>query len=73
LRWATPKENENDKVSHGKTNRGERCATHKLKSSDLEKIRGLSGAVSQKMISEMYGVCQSEISKIITGKRWRYE
>ncbi|MBZ9807672.1 HNH endonuclease signature motif containing protein [Mesorhizobium sp. ESP-6-2] len=72
LRWATPKENQADKILHGTTNRGERQGRSKLTASDVLRIRELEGKVSRREIAEMFGVRSGAIDKIIWGQRWSW-
>ena len=72
LRWSTHRENEADKTRHGTLTRGERCGTSKLTELDVRCIKHWlrNGRWSQRKIAEAFGVCQQEISRINTGKRW---
>jgi hypothetical protein len=40
IRWATPKENEADKIAHGKANHGERHGNAKLTNLQVTELRG---------------------------------
>ena len=70
LRWDTPKNNHADKIKHGTTNRGERCAKAKLTLEQVNKIRADNRL--QKEIAKEYGVQQSLISRIKNGVRWQH-
>lgn len=70
LRWDTPKNNHADKVKHGTTNRGERCASAKLTLDQVNAIR--KDDRIQRIIAEEYGVKQSLISRIKNGVRWQH-
>lgn len=72
LRWATPTENQRDRVEHGTSNRGERCAAAKLTEADIRLIRSLSLTLSHQEIAEQFGVSRPHIGDIIRGKRWRW-
>ena len=73
LRWATQKENEADKIIHGKTSRGEKHGNSKLTKDDVGKIRFLiSQGHSNTEIAKMFGVDHSHISKIKRGKSWSW-
>jgi len=70
LRWATPKENQSDKIKHGTTNRGERCATSRLTKTDVIQIRELALTMKQVDIAAKFGVSSSAIRHIIRRKNW---
>lgn len=52
--------------------RGERNGMATLLQSDVDDIRGAyaRGGVTQRELAERYGVRQTAISRIISGKRW---
>lgn len=68
LRWDTASNNQRDRVKHGTSNRGERCAAAKLTEKDVHSI--LKDNRQQRLIAEQYGVRQSAISRIKSGRRW---
>lgn len=70
LRWATPKENGQDKVEHGTSNRGETHGISKLTRDQVLEIRALRGSMAQTKIAQAFGVSQSAVYKIQTGKMW---
>lgn len=70
LRWATQAQNEGDKLVHGTDNRGERHWHSKLTEEDARAILGLKGKMLQREIAELYGLKQSTVSNIHTGKLW---
>ena len=70
LRWDTPKANHADKIKHGTTNRGERCAKAKLTLKQVNEIR--QDDRLQHIIAKEYGVKQSLISRIKNGTRWQH-
>lgn len=72
LYWATPAQNQADRVKHGTSNRGEQQHSARLTREDVRTIRSLYGDVPVKDIAERYGVNQSHISHIIARKRWRW-
>lgn len=70
LRWDTPKNNYADKIKHGTTNRGERCATAKL---TLEQVRAIrKDDRLQRFIAADYNIAESMISRIKNGVRWQH-
>lgn len=70
LRWATPIENQADKVEHGTSYRGERHWQNKLSEGDVRKIRRLIGVEPQSKIATMFGINQCTVSEIKTGRKW---
>lgn len=69
----TPLDNMRDKCSKGRDydRRGERSHTAKLTASDVVSIRNLSGGqLRQRDIAELFGVAQSSINNILSGKTW---
>lgn len=74
LRWGTRQENQLDRNIHGTSNSGERQWSSKLKAEDVRRIKELyeTGLYTKKQIGKMYGVAQSHVSNITTGKAWRH-
>lgn len=72
LRWATQSENQADRVTHGTSNRGERCGSAVLTLADVVRIRALAGIERQRDLARQYGVAQATISKIQRGERWAW-
>jgi hypothetical protein len=70
LRWATPKENANDRLIHGTHNRGERNGKTTLTDDQVREIR--TAAPNLKDLVERYGVSKGCISKIRSMKRWAH-
>lgn len=69
LRWATSKENQFDKVRHGTHHRGERNPSAKLTNTQAIEIFSMRNSnATQSAIAEKYGVSQSLVSGIFTGK-----
>jgi hypothetical protein len=68
LRWDTPRNNQLDRIKHGTSNRGERCAAAKLTEAQVLAIR--ADTRKQKAIAAEYGVRDNTISRIKSGKRW---
>lgn len=64
LRWDTRTGNLSDKLIHGTHNRGEKSPVSKLTNQEVEKIRALLSVKTQAEIALMFGVTQSNISKI---------
>jgi hypothetical protein len=68
LRWDTPRNNQLDRIKHGTSNRGERCAAAKLTEAQVMAI--FADTRLQREIAADYGVLQNTISRIKSGKRW---
>lgn len=73
LCWGTRAENMADAMRHGTTNRGDRSPNAKLTWEAVEDIRETwgTGTVSQSDLADKYGVSQSVISEVASGKTWR--
>lgn len=69
LQWKTPEENRADMHLHGTISRGDRHAT-KLNSYVVRSIRTLLPTMAQSTIAERFGISQSMVSQISTGKAW---
>lgn len=73
LRWATPKENAEDRIVHGTNCEGERSPNAVLSEGDVLKIYGLKGSgISQRKIADMFGVSYASVSWIMTGRSWAW-
>lgn len=68
LRWATHKENMDDKVIHGTLNVGERNGKTTITEQDVRDIRNAPPHL--KPLMERYGLSKHSISKIRSGARW---
>ena len=72
LYWATPSQNEGDKIANGTSNRGERCGSNVLTEEDVHKIRKLKGTMSQAKIGALFGVTDGAIRQIFRGRTWAW-
>jgi hypothetical protein len=72
LRWKTPRENEHDKVRHGRNLVGSRVGTAKLTEDDVARIRMIGRTKELLVIARMFGVSISTISLILLNKTWRH-
>ena len=72
LYWATPRENQADRVKHGTSNRGTQQHLARMTESDIREIRRLAGTMRVKDIAAQFGLHQSSISQIIARKRWAW-
>ena len=75
LYWGTHEQNMKDKIRHGTVFRaqGETNGKAKLKEADIYKIRELrSTGMLQREIAAVYGVADSLICQILSGKKWAH-
>lgn len=70
LRWATHKENMDDKLIHGTENIGTRNGKTKITEDDVRVIRAAPPIL--KPLMERYGMSRHGIAKIRSGKRWSH-
>lgn len=70
LRWATTKENAEDRVMHGTHSRGDRSHFASLSDEDVREIRRVGGSLLQREIASKFNVSQSAISRILNAKTW---
>lgn len=73
LRPGTYAENMQDASLRLRTTRGERSGTARLKEAEVLEIRSAAArGETQKAIAARYGMFQTTISAIITGKTWKH-
>lgn len=74
LRWATPQENEADKIAHGTKLFGEKVGNAVLTDEAAIEIRRRyeAGGISQRALGRLFGVSQCPIRMIVTGKGWKH-
>ncbi|WP_081078293.1 NUMOD4 domain-containing protein [Burkholderia cepacia] len=73
LAWGTPKMNSEDAVRNGLFRRGSKCTYAKFTEASVRKIkRALARGVPGAQIADNYGVSQSAISAIKTGRTWAH-
>jgi HNH endonuclease/NUMOD4 motif len=73
LRWATPAENQADKVRHGTSNRGERQHMALLTADQVQQIRrDYAAGYSQAAIGKVYGVSRTCVLAITSGRSWAH-
>lgn len=70
LRYSTPAENTADKHTHGTMLRGDKIHSAKLTEADVVAIRAARGKIKGVDLARMYGVRESQISRILAGQRW---
>jgi len=73
LKYGTRKENLDDRVLHGTSNRGSNHGLSKLKAIDVIDIKSrIKAGETNKHISDIYNVDASTISNIKTGRLWSH-
>ena len=73
LRWDTKQSNQNDRVYHKTTNRGERNGSAKLKEAEVREIRNkLNKGITYHQLAIEYKVAISTIQQINNKKIWKY-
>ena len=72
LRWDTRSGNFADKVLHGTHQRGERHGRAKLAEADARAIKSLKGQVAQREIAAWFGMSESAVGMIQSGRTWRH-
>lgn len=70
IRWATPEENENDKILHGTRVSGEKNGQSKIVEAQAAEILSLKGKATHEKIGKMFGVSASLVGLIHSGDRW---
>jgi hypothetical protein len=70
IRWATPRENTDDKSAHGTLIAGEQNYNAKLKAADVIKIREMRDKPA-KEIAPLFGVHAATIRDVLRGKTWK--
>lgn len=72
LCWGTPKENEVDKIKHGRTNRGERNGQARLTAAVVLKIREAAKSASIASVAAQFKITYSNAWQIIRRVKWRH-
>lgn len=72
LRWATQKENAADKKRHGTDPIGSRHGHAKLNENDVINLRLLANNISNKKLSEIFGISQATVSDILRRRKWKH-
>jgi hypothetical protein len=70
LEWGTTTQNMADRVTHGTSNRGERCGTAKLTRDDVRAIR--ASTETQSVVAARFGITQTAVSTIKLRKTWKW-
>lgn len=72
IRWATPGENQLDRVPHGTHARGTRQLNSKLTEDDVKEIRQLLPLARRSDIAKIFGVTAAAIYRIEKRKAWAW-
>ena len=73
LRWATPVENADDRIAHGRQVRGVLCQAAKLTEADIPEIRRLvADGLTLAAVASKYGVNRQSIANVRDGKTWSW-
>jgi len=74
LRWATPSENEADKIQHGTTPCGIKHPKHKLTDAAVRELRRLTAetSLSQRALAAQFGVSRNAVRLAVKGRSWRH-
>ncbi|WP_049732830.1 HNH endonuclease [Rhizobium ecuadorense] len=73
LRWATPSENNLDKIQHGTIGRGEKGAMAKLSEKQVVEIRKLrSDGLTEQEVSRLFNVDRAQIGRITRRENWSH-
>lgn len=71
LRWATRRENEQDKIRHGRNPYGSKAGASVLVDAEVVEIRAMiAQRIPQTAIAARFGVSRGAISGIATGRSW---
>jgi hypothetical protein len=74
LVWGTPTDNQNDRATHGTSNRGERQWMHKLTRDNVTAIRATNptGTRQRSLIGQRFGVSQATVYAIVNRRTWAW-
>lgn len=72
LRWATPKENGEDRVAHGTVPRGRKHGNTKLRDDEALAIYRLKGAATSREVGRSFGVTGGAVNGIWHGQTWAW-
>lgn len=71
LRWATPAENNKDKIAHGTLMRGNAVPSSKLTPDDVRRIRNRKNCLLDEL-AEDFGISKQQVSKIMRREAWSW-
>lgn len=74
VRWATPAENQADRLIHGTMCRGNTSARSLLTEDQVREVRHLyaTGEYSQRQLAEQFGVARRTIGAMTDGQNWKW-
>ena len=74
LLLGTDKDNSDDKTAKSRQARGSRIGTAALNEAQVQELKALyaTGEWNQVSLSEKFGVSQSTISRVVSGRTWRH-
>lgn len=72
LSWKTHAGNMLDMILHGRSTRGEKSTSSKLTRQQVSTIRARRGKALQRELADEYGVANTTVCKIQTGKLWEW-
>lgn len=70
--WKTRSGNQMDRVRDGTSNRGSAHGSSKLSEDDVREIRALRGILSQKAISERFGISNAYVCSLQKRRTWAW-
>lgn len=73
LRWATPKENQADRLRHGTAHQGERVPQAKLTSAQVDALRERANTgVATRFLASEFGLSPGHVRKIVRNEMWKH-
>jgi len=72
LRWATPKENQADRIDHGTDNRGSKHGASKYNPELVKKARELYQTMDASKVSEILGVPRTFVYSVANRQTWNW-
>lgn len=72
LYWATPTQNQADRIKHGTDIRGERASWAKLTEPQVIEIRRLAQHLRHKDVAALFGISRSMVGLIVRRKEWAH-
>lgn len=71
LRWATHKENHQDRITHGTSNRGRTNGNAKLDERAVRIIRKAAGlGCGHQSLAEQFSISRRAVSSVVAGETW---
>lgn len=71
IRWASPAQNQADKISHGTNLEADRHPNAKLSNDSVSFIKRSRGIISQADLASRFGVSKSTVAMIHAGHNWK--